>query len=273
MQLTNLILPLAVFALFGCADPNSGDAQKQSPTTLKIPPAPISKPSPVPDFNAIKHIPAKKEAFFSYLQTRIEKSNNHVWSEREFVQGYISEQRQENITPDQLVELTNLTHRYKLEVPETLDDEFFAMLLARIDVVPASLVLAQGANESAWGTSRFARDGLNFFGIWCYSKGCGLVPKSRNSGAKHEVRKFNSVQQGVAYYIHNINTGGAYSDFRNIRAELRLDNERLSGVKLANGLIKYSERGQAYVSEISNIITHNELSTYDIDRAEYLTNR
>ena len=41
----------------------------------------------------------------------------------------------------------------------------------------------QAANESAWGTSRFARIGLNFFGQWCYSKGCGMVPKRRNTGA------------------------------------------------------------------------------------------
>src|SRR5690606_30742996 len=32
------------------------------------------------------------------------------------------------------------------------------LLLRRVDAVPAALVLAQAANESGWGTSRFARE-------------------------------------------------------------------------------------------------------------------
>lgn len=52
-------------------------------------------------------------------------------------------------------------------------------MLLRVDVLPKALVLTQAANESAWGTSRFAVQANNYFGQWCYRTGCGLVPRER----------------------------------------------------------------------------------------------
>ncbi|MFT4712741.1 MAG: Bax protein [Candidatus Azotimanducaceae bacterium] len=268
------LLLLFASLIAGCTESGTLDSKpKATPAsdTQQIAPTELgSKQTDVPDFNAIMHIPTKKDKFFAYLQKRIEVANNQVWAERKFVENYIEEHQQTNVTPDLHEELTRVAKRYRLDLPENLDENFLSKLLARIDVVPASMVLAQGANESAWGTSRFARDGKNFFGIWCYTEGCGIVPKGRTFGAKHEVRKFDTVQHGVSFYTHNINTGGAYAEFRRIRAELRANEEILSGVKLAIGLIRYSERGAAYVKEIRAIIKHNELSKYNIHRAEYL---
>jgi Bax protein len=116
----------------------------------------------------------------------------------------------------------------------------------------------QAANESAWGTSRFARIGLNFFGVWCYRKGCGMVPGSRNTGAKHEVAAYSSISLGVARYLHNINTNGAYTVFRSIRGQLRDQNQPLAPEILATGLIRYSQRGIDYVLELTDMIRHNQ---------------
>jgi len=121
------------------------------------------------------------------------------------------------------------------------------------------LVLVQAANESAWGTSRFARIGLNFFGIWCYKKGCGMVPKGRDKGLKHEVAAFDSVEQAVSHYLLNINTNAAYVVFRTIRAQLHQQNQPLSAQILATGLLPYSQRGTDYVLEISDMIRHNQV--------------
>jgi Bax protein len=271
-SLSNPIYPLFLlcsFLIVGCAESENSESEPQKLAPKPAVVQPVANQTSMPDFNAIMDIPTKKGKFFTFLQKRIEVANNLAWAEREFVENYIEEHEQKNVTPDLHEELSRVADRYSLELPEILDDKFLSKLLGRIDVVPASLVLAQGANESAWGTSRFAREGKNFFGIWCYSEGCGIVPKSRNASAKHEVRKFDTVQEGVSYYVHNINTGGAYKEFRKIRAELRADEEILSGVKLAGGLIRYSERGAAYVKEIRAIINHNDLSTYTIHRAEY----
>ena len=136
--------------------------------------------------------------------------------------------------------------------------------MVRVDTVPASLVLAQAANESAWGTSRFARRANNFFGVWCFTPGCGITPNRRDAGKTHEVRRYKSVQASVNHYIRMINTNNAYRELREIRAELR-DENRVNGLGLADGLLRYSERGPAYVRELKQMIRYNNLHRYTRD--------
>jgi Bax protein len=133
----------------------------------------------------------------------------------------------------------------------------------RVDVVPPSLAIAQSANESAWGTSRFARKGYNFFGQWCYRKGCGLVPKKRDANKTHEVAAFDSPQESVKMYIRNLNSNRAYKSLRDLRAKLRRSNKPVTGHELAAGLKRYSERGLEYVRELREMISYNKLAVYD----------
>ena len=51
-------------------------------------------------------------------------------------------------------------------------------LLVRMDIIPASIALAQAAKESGWGTSRFALEGNAIFGQWTWS-GQGIAPLDR----------------------------------------------------------------------------------------------
>lgn len=130
-------------------------------------------------------------------------------------------------------------------------------------MLPEALVLTQAANESAWGTSRFATEANNYFGHWCYSKGCGLVPLQRNEGSTHEVAKFSSSQESVHRYFMNLNRNKAYQDLRGIRTELANKGEDLltfdAATKLTEGLLKYSERGADYVTDLQAMIRHNKV--------------
>jgi Bax protein len=123
--------------------------------------------------------------------------------------------------------------------------------------------LAQAANNSAWGTSRFAKQANNYFGQWCFTKGCGIVPARRDAGSKHEVRKFDTTQGSVSSYVRNINTGSAYSSLRTVRANARRNKSMLTGHDLAVGLVGYSARDDAYVKEIRSMIRTNKLNNYD----------
>lgn len=133
------------------------------------------------------------------------------------------------------------------------------LLLRRVDVVPPALVLAQAANESGWGTSRFALTGNNLFGQYTYQDAKGIVPLARPEGATHSVRAFSSLDDSVRSYIHNLNTNRAYSELRNMRQQMRTDGKGLSSHQLAKGLQSYSERGAAYVEEIQGMIRSNQL--------------
>ncbi len=154
--------------------------------------------------------------------------------------------------------LATLGERFRVS-GEPNDAAFRALLLKRIDAVPADMALAQAANESGWGTSRFTREGNNLFGVWTWEADQGLIPEDRPEDADHRVRIFPDLRASVRNFVYTINVGNAYRDLRELRREMRENGDRLTGVALAAELTAYSERGEAYVAEIQNMIMHNGL--------------
>jgi len=153
--------------------------------------------------------------------------------------------------------LGEIARTYRMNTFTPTQDQDWRTLLRRVDEIPLELVLAQAANESAWGTSRFAREGNNYFGQWCYRKGCGIVPKRRAPGAHHEVARFRSVAESVASYMHNLNTLRAYRKLRMLREAARAKGEPLDAEMLAEGLVHYSARGHDYVRTLQAMIRKN----------------
>ena len=139
-----------------------------------------------------------------------------------------------------------------------------ATLLRRHDIVPPSLALAQAATESAWGTSRFVREGNAMFGEWTFEADeKGIVPNDRLDGKTHRVRAFESLSDSVASYITNLNKHRAYKEFRAERALMRAKGLPVDGMRLAGMLHRYSERGAAYVAELRSIMSGNDLDLLD----------
>lgn len=159
--------------------------------------------------------------------------------------------------------LAGLAQQYRLKTFNTKNNVSWKSLIIRVDIVPNSQVVAQAINESAWGTSRFARQGNNYFGMWCYSKGCGIVPKQRAAGRQFEVRKFASVLSSVQAYMLNLNSNGLYKEYREQRHLLRLAGEPIYGLNLVSALTMYSTKRQTYVNLITNVIKHYDLAKYD----------
>jgi Bax protein len=161
--------------------------------------------------------------------------------------------------------LADLAVRYKLikSAGDRLDSDDYPDLLLRVDIVPPSLALAQAASESGWGTSRFAAEGNSLFGQWSWGK--GLAPKEQRTEAHgdHRIAAFGNTAEAAYAYALNLDTHDAYRDLRLKRAELRRHNLRISGVVLADTLIRYSERGQAYVDDLKKIMVQNRLDDAD----------
>ncbi len=212
----------------------------------------------LPDFAAIKDVKTKKRKFFDFMKPAVVRQNNALLATRVKLNQWLENISLELPLSEQAyIELNELVKRYRVNKDASLLSQLNE-LLVRVDVVPMPLVLVQAANESAWGTSRFSRIGLNFFGIWCYQKGCGMVPRGRNTGAKHEVEAFKSLDAGVARYFYNINSHNAYRVFRTIRFELRAQDQLLNPEVLATGLLPYSERGADYVTDITKMLRQNQ---------------
>jgi uncharacterized FlgJ-related protein len=133
----------------------------------------------------------------------------------------------------------------------------------KLDIIPAGLALGQAAYESGYGTSRFAVEGNALFGQWTYG-GKGLVPEQqRQSLGDHRIAAYDWPFDSVRGYFINLMSHPAYEDFRRLRAELRAAGKQLTSVALADGLIKYSERGQEYVDTLKSIMRVNHLDIAD----------
>ena len=211
----------------------------------------------LPDFAQMHDVKTKKTAFFNLLLPVVKAENQRITNERAKIDNALTDIELDiQLELQQIDDVKTILSRYKL--PTEISESNLLVALNRIDRLPIHLVLSQAANESGWGTSRFTRIGLNFFGQWCYKKGCGLVPKSRSINGQHEVAAFRTIEQGVASYFLNVNTHPAYQDLRDIRQEHREMDSVTLATHLAAGLTRYSERGQAYVDEISEMIISNQ---------------
>ncbi len=200
-----------------------------------------------PDFSEIKDTKERKAAFFKHLLPIVEKENKKIKTIRSLIKNDKFSDRRIN----------KLAKKYRLENPNKQE------LLATIDIVPTSLVLAQAAIESNWGRSRFSRRWHNYFGIWCFHSGCGVVPKNRDKNAKHEVMQFSSTNKAVEYYLLNINRNQAYDKLRQIRKHKRKHGLKLSGASLAEGLENYSGIGYEYIELVQGVIRQNNLLRFD----------
>lgn len=136
-------------------------------------------------------------------------------------------------------------------------------LIYKLDIVPAGLALGQAAYESGYGTSRFAAEGNALFGQWTYG-GKGLVPEQqRKNLGDHRIAAFDWPFDSVRGYYINLMSHPAYEDFRRLRAEARATGKPLTSLALADGLVRYSERGQEYVDTLKGIIRVNGLEIAD----------
>ncbi|RLJ70748.1 Bax protein [Hydrogenivirga caldilitoris] len=126
--------------------------------------------------------------------------------------------------------------------------------LLKAHPVPPSLVIAQAAIESGWGTSRFFLEGNNLFGIWAFKDKSNAIEAQENNV---HLRAYSSILDAVRDYMYNVNAGWAYEKFRKYRLK------GFGSVKLLKFLEFYSiERGR-YVRKLRRIIKENNLTELD----------
>ena len=201
-----------------------------------------------PEFDKIEDVQEMKKTFFNYLLPEINKKNNEIQLLRKKAIG-------KDLSKE---ELTKLYKKYRIDEGSEID-----ALLEKIDIIPPSLVLSQAALESNWGRSRFAKFYHNYFGLWCFERGCGVIPKKRDKGDTHEVAKFSSPEKAIDFYFLSINRNKSYEVLRKIRQDKRSKSQSITGLSLSEGLTNYAEIGYEYVDRIRRVITSNELSKYD----------
>jgi Bax protein len=209
----------------------------------------------------------KKQEFMTTLLPYIEKENRRLITLRKRVSAMFDKlETDQALSTSEQQQIGKLAKKYRVKDDPLVDLTAREELLRKIDIIPSSLALAQAANESAWGESRFAQQANNLFGIWTYDQDKGLKPKRREEGKTHLVRIFDDFGESVRYYMYTLNSHPAYQELRQIRQHLRASEQVIEGPKLAAGLEKYSAKGQAYIELIQSLIEQNEWALLDTDK-------
>jgi len=211
-------------------------------------------------------VTTKKRIFFRFVGPLILHSNELIQTNRDRVTSIIGALRAGAVVSHQdQAFLREIAEAYKVAEGKTdlTDHSLQDKLLRRVDTVPPSLVLAQAAEESGWGTSRFAVEGNALFGMWTWGSK-GITPLKQRSGlGNYKIAVYETPLQSIIAYMHNLNTHHAYKKLRARRAEMRKIGAKVTGWDLASTLTKYSERGKAYVDSLRALIKVNMLQQVD----------
>jgi len=201
----------------------------------------------------------KKSVFFRTMTFMALKVNENIQHQR---QKLLQLDKKKKLSADDREWLEQMMAKYRVSrkgSPYSSDQ--LAELHLRIDIIPPSLTLVQSAIESAWGSSRFAREGNALFGQWSTNHR-GI--KAKRSDVR--LATFSSPRESVAAYCLNLNTHPSYSIFRVTRGEMRKEGRPLDGAELAMHLEKYSAKGVEYTSLVKNMIARHGLEIADTAR-------
>jgi len=141
-------------------------------------------------------------------------------------------------------------------------------LLTRVGTLPSSIVLAQAAVESGWGTSRFFLKANNLFGVWSFDPKESRIPARKTRDKKPVyLRAYPDIAQSIVDYFEILARSRSYKNLRTARLQTANVYELLPHLR------NYSERRGRYTRQLQSIIAKNNLTVFDqyeIDPA-YLT--
>jgi Bax protein len=203
------------------------------------------------DMSSVQPVQTKKDLFIRILLPLVLEANEEIAAQRTRL---IALQGKEAPSAEEKAWLSALAEAYSGAADDVTD------LLDRVDVIPVSLGLAQGIDESGWGTSRFAREGESLFGQHA-PKDDKRLDAARAGGVG--VAAFTGMLKSVQGYFHNLNSTRAYAQLREMRSKLRREGRQPAGVDLLPGLASYSERGAAYIHDLQSIMRVNGLDAYE----------
>ncbi len=194
----------------------------------------------------------KTSAFIRLLLPTIKAVNNRILLIRAELITLLAKPKSQ-WSPAERDWLQNLADSYAVK------SDSISELLLHIDIIPAGMVLAQGIDESGWGSSYFAIAGNNLYGEHLPHAGGKFLT---TPGGHVKVAAFDNLFQSTASYMHNLNTTLAYKELRQLRQQLR-EQDNLTGYELVRSLLHYSTRGQAYVDNLRALIQRHHLDDFD----------
>ena len=199
----------------------------------------------------LRKIPSekRKDVFVKLLLPSIEVVQQEVLNNREIVKKL---KVKKELTENEKIYAEKLFKKYRTEYGKWNELE------SKMIVYPASLILTQGAIESAWGTSRFFREANNAFGVWSTNPNePRIAAKGSRGDFTPHLKKYDTLKDTVEDITLIISRSSAYTGAR------KMIWEGKSPYEIAGGLTKYSEEGKEYVRKVRSTLKYNNFHEYD----------
>ena len=206
------------------------------------------------DLSSIEPVSRRKNIFLSSILPLVVEANLNILEDRKKLCKAIK------VNNNQLKD--EIAKKYFIDLSKIEEISIDTTLKRIVDIVPVSLVMAQAAVESGWGTSRFALEGNALFGQWTWDKSKGIEPQNA-SDTKAAVRKFETLNDSIVAYMINLNTHKAYSSMRSKRKRDCNQNNLISGYELANWMGNYAITRDEYIKTLRLVIKKNKLDLLD----------
>ena len=215
------------------------------------------------------YLDTNKKVFVKTVLPIIINENQNILMTRSFVENLKNKlETFRTLENKEIRTLNDIAKNYNIKYREKHKLDLVNEILSNVDVIPNSIVLAQAAIESGWGSSRFAKEHNALFGEYTYDTEKGVIPLNRDSGKTHLIKSFNSFDSSVKSYFNNINSHYAYREFRNIRKIMR-DKNNFSDVNLLVEKLETYAADSNYVNTIRSVIEKNNFKLFDNKTISY----
>jgi uncharacterized FlgJ-related protein len=122
----------------------------------------------------------------------------------------------------------------------------------KFQIVPHEIIIAQAVIESDYGTSRFAKEANNLFGIRTYDLSIPHLKPLGQPDSKFGLKKYKDKCDSVVDYYRVINNGTAFERFREVRYQMILLDE-IDVFELVETLERYASNPN-YVNLVKKTI-------------------
>ena len=131
------------------------------------------------------------------------------------------------------------------------------LLKEKLITRPISIMLAQAALETGWGSSRFFIAANNVFGVWSFdSNESRIRALETRDGTPVYVKKYGDLSSSIIDY-YKVIAKGPYDEYR--QARKRTNDPYV----LVEYLFRYSELGQEYINRLKTVMRKSNLVKYN----------
>ena len=201
----------------------------------------------------LKYLPLKekKEKFIDMLLPSVLTAAHGIEQTRERLEAIHERKRNgQAVAREDSLFLEKQLRAWKADSLQTLLNE---KLITR----PNSIMLAQAALETGWGSSRFFVAANNTFGVWSFNEDESRIQAhGTRDGTPVYVKKYDNLSASIIDY-YKVIARGPYDEYREARKRTR------DPYQLVEYLYRYSELGQEYINRLKTVMRKADMKKYD----------